>query len=227
MTSVLRYSLPKKHHEAPVHAIIVCIQYADYLAATLPTNRPYFKHVYIVTEQSDAETLELAAKYNCIPIFSESRQANGATFNKSGLLYEAQKIVHDLYPLDWICILDADILLCDQMATFTTRNLDPYALYGIHRNIFETVSDFEDGKKQDYTTSRGDYICGYFQLYWNKAKYYAPWSLNCSECDIHFMKMFPKRGMLPDVSCDHLGYIAKNWDGRCTERWIKPPQSQN
>jgi hypothetical protein len=64
-----------------------------------------------------------------------------------------------------------------------------------------------------------DAVCGYFQLYYDKTKYYAPFSMNCAKCDIDFAKLFEDQVMLKDAHISHFGPTNTNWEGRKSGEW--------
>lgn len=216
MSSLLRTHQSRLRREGEYIGFTVCIQYADYLSSTLPFNRKFFKKFYIVTEAEDTATIDLAKKYDCTILFTRLKTASGAIFNKSGMVYEAQKIIHATHPGDWIVILDADIALDTTFEKVKTADLDAHALYGMQRCIFETKDDLEHSRAVIRTTKNID---GYFQMYWNKAKYYPKWSRDCSECDTVFSHMFSIHHQLKQTKCSHLGPTHINWNGRVSETW--------
>jgi GT2 family glycosyltransferase len=200
-------------------AISVCINYSDYLAQTLPNNRPLFSKYYIITERSDTETIKLAREYDCVLLFSDQKNANGASFNKSGMIHAAQHFVHKRHTSDWIVILDADIFLpSDIWKNINVTSLNKNGLYGISRKTYTTYSDYIDERVSSEDKCETGVI-GYFQLYWNKSKYYTPWSMNCSKCDITFMQLFRHVRAFTTIYCFHFGEKNINWNGRICTKW--------
>ena len=220
MTSFLRKSVvPPLQREGPIHAFTVCVNYSDYLAVTLPKNRKYFKTFYIVTEESDIQTIELAHANDCTLIFVDAglKTAESATFNLSGFVFEAQKVIHRAHPHDWICKLDADIVVNEKIMTLNTAKLDARAIYGAIREIYEKPTDTHGA----LGVHDPECILGFFQLYWDKTKFYPKWSKNCSKCDIDFMKQFTRRFTFKNIICQHYGPTNTNWDGRVSETWVR------
>jgi hypothetical protein len=205
-------------------AISVCIDYADYLAHTLPNNRPLFSAYYIVTERRDTETIKLAALHDCIVLYTDVAKVNGAAFNKSGMIHNAQKIIHRNHRLAWIVILDADIYLPRDLWTYiNVSDFNKNGIYGISRKIYTTYADYVSDSPVSCDTCR-TCVAGYFQMYWNKSKYYSSWSANCSSCDLHFMNLFKYVIGFKDIFCFHFGENCKNWNGRkVSEKWETKP----
>lgn len=201
-------------------AVTVCIDYADFLKVTLPHNRPLFDVFIIVTEAADTDTRALAEEHACNIILLDIRHQNGAKFNKSGMIHIAQKYIHETYPDSWICILDADIVIPPM---FLDEQLDTRlktTLYGLDRYMYETKDMWIHGGESYSTTLDTSLIHGYFQLYYDKTKYYAQWSDNCAWCDTDFNNLFSERELLTtSYSVAHLGLPAYNWNGRVTKIW--------
>lgn len=203
-------------------AMSVCIQYSDYLAQTLPNNRPLFSAYYIITERSDTETIKLAQAYKCILLFTDQKNAKGASFNKSGMLHAAQHFVHKRHSYSWIVVVDADIFLpANLWKLIDVHGLNKNGIYGISRKTYNTHADYVAGRVSSEDVCELGVI-GYFQLYWNKSKYYEPWSMNCSKCDMTFMKAFRHVRAFTSIYCFHFGEKNTNWDGRVYEKWGSP-----
>lgn len=198
--------------------ITICIDYADFLAQTLPHNRPLFTKYYIVTEERDAATCELARVHDCELLFTSKTHEKGAKFNKSGMMFDAQTRIHPRHTEAWIVKLDADIYLpADLWKQIDRRALNKNGIYGLTRHVYNTYEDYVGGRVS--CVDKGDLgVVGYFQLYWLKNKYYPPWSANCSACDLTFMNGFHIKKTFPIV-CFHFGEKRKNWNGRVCGKW--------
>ena len=199
-------------------AITICINYADYLSESLVINRKLFHHYYIITEESDSETIALAKKHNCNIMLTSDKTQRDAIFNKSGMIHNAQKAIHKTHPFAWIIIMDADICLpSDIWKSMSINTLNKNTLYGLSRKIFETKEDFEAQNASSIQCFKKP--IGYFQMYWNKTRFYPIWSKNCSLCDIAFKNLFTKTKVFNEIPCMHVGKCETNWDGRVTESW--------
>jgi hypothetical protein len=213
-------------------AITICVNYSDFLSSALPINRPFFHDYYIVTVTSDTKTIELAKEHNCKLIFGDDlihiyneRHGRNAIFNKSGLCCMAQKQVHQDHPTAWICLMDADVIIGNAILELDLGYLDISALYGLHRLLYETPYDYLNNIAKK---AHGDYSenpLGYFQMYFDKSKYYREWSVDCQMCDVFFHDLFPNRKVLKSPICYHLGFRQLNWQGRITEQWTIPSTS--
>lgn len=96
-----------------MNAAMVCVNYSDLLAVTLPYNRHHFEQVLVVTSPNDTATQELAVEYGCTLHVTDAFYARGAKFNKWAALEEgldARDFRHG-----WLCLLDADVLWPKQL----------------------------------------------------------------------------------------------------------------
>jgi hypothetical protein len=202
-------------------AITVCIDYSDFLSITLPNNRAMFDMFVIVTEETDADTIRIAEAHNCFLIITNLKHAFGAQFNKSAMIVSAQKYLHETYPEAWMCILDADIVLPHMFQNTEFTTLDKSSMYGLRRYDFETKEDWLQAKNcKEYPLFDTSSIYGYFQLYYDKTKFYPETSKDCRDCDTIFQSLFAtKRELSTEYAVAHLGFPAINWNGRVTERW--------
>jgi hypothetical protein len=241
-------------------AFTVCINYSDYLEDTLQHNRYLFKDFWVITEEDDIKTIDLAKKHNCSVHLTKQRKANGAIFNKSAMIRDLQHILHSKYNNKWICYIDADCYISNSFSYIDLSKLNKNYIYGLHRSVYESRDEFisyldkppkkpivyriqiptivnqsvsipnprhgiEFRPRQMATQKKKivyverDAVSGYFQLYYDKTKYYAPFSLNCAKCDIDFAKLFEDQVMLKDAYVSHFGPICTNWDGRTSSEW--------
>lgn len=200
--------------------ITMSINYADKLAMSLRNNARMFKKLYVVTTESDTETVQICSKYRNVEIiYTQKINYDGAVFNKSAMIREAQERVHKQHPDSWILLLDADIVLPLKFPAIAKQasELDKDALYSMYRVDFHTKEDYLN--RQNPSLYQVNFM-GFFQMYYDKTKLYPTSSNNCSECDVTFSQMFHNKRMLSDFDCVyHLGKEADNWNGRVSEWW--------
>lgn len=206
-----------------MNAITVCVDYDDLLKITLATNRRFFDRYLVVTSMTDARTAEIAYSYNCSVYKTDAFYLNGAAFNKGLAMEEG----FDLLGRDeWICILDADILLpvkCD----FSEIN-NPEMLYSPRRHMIEDLNEIKKGPWSfDQFPVKEEYEhAGYCQFFHGQSpwiKHVRPWySVNWKHaggCDSDFQKLFPRKfRQRPSWNVAHLGTDFKNWCGRVSDR---------
>jgi hypothetical protein len=204
-----------------IHVIIVCVNYCDFLKYTYKNNIKFFNknNYYIITDRSDDETINYCKfqDHDQIRYFDFFKNAE---INKSGAIYMMQKELHEKYQNDWILLLDADIMLppnFDELFIKNCTNKD--ALYSFKRKNYLTKKDFE--LQQNLKDFTGINFVGFMQLYFDKTKYYAEYSKDCSTCDIFFRDKFYHTLTFIDenVYVIHLGVDCVNVKGRKSERW--------
>jgi glycosyltransferase involved in cell wall biosynthesis len=232
-----------------IEAVIVCVNYADFLAHTLASTRSQFDRLVIVTDHSDLETKNLCQYYNVQCVQTDVFYEDGDTFNKGKGINEGLKHLD----LDgWVVHIDADIYLPPQTRhILESLPLDESKIYGADRLMCPSYKDwlkFQDSpsKLQDswifvhltrfpvgvrvceYKTYHGGYEpIGYFQL-WNPStsgvKEYPDKHGFADRTDVIHCKKWPreKRELLPEIVLIHLESepgFGLNWKGRKTEQF--------
>lgn len=112
-----------------MRAILICVDFADMLAITLPYNRGHFSDVMVVTTSEDLLTKEVARKHNCSIYETNSFYYKGAAFAKWRALEEGLSVFgrHCIDPLDnWLMLLDVDILLPKYLKVHTYEDRVEY-----------------------------------------------------------------------------------------------------
>lgn len=229
-----------------LEGLVTCVNYADFLAATLPLNRQQFDHLVVVTAPEDFETARLCEYWNvqCIPCAGFS--AHWGKFNKARGINTGLKA---LKKNGWVVHFDADILLPPLMRPLLERlELDPAHLYGVDRhtipNEHEFLSHIFEPKLQQENdvyvhmdsfpisprismSQHGGYVpIGFYQL-WNPkgsgiSTYPELPKTNSDRTDTMFATQWPraKRGFLPEFAVYHLesepAAQGANWNGRTT-----------
>lgn len=201
--------------------IITCVDYWDFLKITLPHTLKFCSRAYVYTTPGNVPD-SFAVPDGVEIVETDSFYRNGATFNKAAVINEAQHRLHARYPHAWMLLLDADIIVspdsCREVE-WTAPAGPADVLYGIQRKDYETPEAFE---KDDYSIYHSP-GAGYFQLYYDKLKYYPESSEDASVCDITFYTRFPRK-----ETCDgyvvHLGQHTVNWKGRASAPWRTEPR---
>jgi lipopolysaccharide biosynthesis glycosyltransferase len=201
--------------------ITVCFNYDDYLRQTITHNDRLFKKWYIITDPSDTSTIDCCKDHTNIEIiFYDKFHQNTAKFNKSGALRTAQETIHKAHPNDWVMILDADILIpstvqevCKAKVGHLTR--DDH-IYTLRRVDFVDAVAYESQRGLAYNY----FMAGYCHMYFDKSKFYPPFSMDASECDVTFKDMFGhKKYISQELYVHHLGTHGSNWQGRISPPW--------
>ena len=217
-----------------LQAVIISINYSDFLKITLPNNKQYFDKVVVVTDMKDLETAKVCNFYNVKCIQTDAFYDEGEKApNKAKGINEGIK---DLDLNAWIVQMDADIWLPP-----LTRNilehypLEKDSIYGIDRlmcNSYEDWIDFIHMNKKEIPHIHEGWIylhldhfpvgqrivqyygdgympIGYFQLWHpngSKITSYPVENAAFDRTDVLHLKQFAreKRKFIPDFVCIHL-----------------------
>lgn len=118
-----------------LEAVIVCVNYADFLEHTLPDNLQQLDDIVVVTDHNDQETPKLCKKYSIECIKTAAFTERGHVFNKGAAINVA---LSHLRKREWLIHLDADIMLCrDFRRMVDMAELDKKNIYGADRiNVY-------------------------------------------------------------------------------------------
>lgn len=225
-------------------AVIVCVNYGDFLAHTLPQNKTQFDETIVVTTPRDVYTQAVCEFNNVRCITTDVFYENGASFNKAKGINEGFKA---LSKRGWILHIDADIWLPSTFrVVLENAPLNTDNLYGVDRMmcpnydawvnfltqqkpvheawVYQHMDFFPMGER--FIQYKGDgYIpLGYFQLF-HKSKFtnYPEQHMSAARTDIQFSQQWQRknRQLLPEVVAIHLESEERadqgiNWSGRKT-----------
>lgn len=214
-----------------LEGIIVCVNYSDFLAHTLPYNRNQFNNLVVVTDTKDDETRKICEFYHVKCIQTDIFYENNNEFNKGAAINYA---LSQLEKKEWVLHLDADIYLPPLTRTILENlPLEKDKIYGVDRLmcnsyeewiayinspkpiqegwIFIHLSAFPMGVRlAEYMNKNAGYEpIGYFQL-WNpkgSGVYDYPTQHDfCDRTDVLHCKKFErkKRELLPEIVVIHL-----------------------
>src|SRR5260221_17888 len=112
-------------------AVIVCDQYHDFLAHTLPHNKFLFDRVVVVTSYEDRKTQRICEFHHVECLSTDRIESRKKKFCKGSAINDGlAKLSLD----GWVTHLDADILLPPQTKILLAQaELDPGMIYGIDR----------------------------------------------------------------------------------------------
>jgi len=209
--------------------ITLCINYSDILDLTLRANHKFFKEYIVISIAEDQKTREICQQYQSVTVeLTDQLHANNAKFNKSAIIHHVQKKYHASHADHWILLMDADILLPPEFPKWLDRTqkvfkkIDLHALYGIQRRDYTTPENLKSNISIPYDHT----FVGYFQLYFDKNKYYPTTSQSCGVCDSTFMTSFKPTQRIklcttnPNDHVCHLGVNTLNWTGRVTPAFV-------
>lgn len=205
-----------------MRAILVCVEYEDYLSLTLPYNRHHFDEVMVVTTENDLGTHRVAARHGAKIFTTSSFYSNGAYFNKWAALEEGLEAYgrHGL-----IAIMDADIVWPKNLpcTEFQMGNLyTPFRRICPVGRIWRVP---EEIKWRNYRQKKDKDFVGYTQIFHAEDPVLPPppWHeldwMHAGGGDYGFQNLWPTKNKIrPRWEVLHLGTTSKNWCGRVTQR---------
>jgi hypothetical protein len=216
-----------------LEAVTVCVNYADFLAETIPANRVHFDRWLIVTSPDDHATLNLCHNHNLEVVVTRHFYRGGDQFNKGRAIERGLgMLAHD----DWLLHIDADIALPgDFRESLDDADLDPSCIYGADRLMVQGWDAWQRLKSQGFLRRswhcmvkyngypvgdrwadvRYGYVpIGFFQL-WNQAadhrhgirlRRYPDNHQTAARADVKFAIQWDRRQrqLLPEVLVAHL-----------------------
>lgn len=228
-----------------LEAVIVCHNYSDFLAHTLPENLPHFDRLVVVTHPSDFKTLDVCSRFSVDVVKTTQMHDYGDVFNKARCIdLGLAHLVKD----DWVLHIDADIVLPHNFRNLLKHaRLVPGNLYGADRMDVYGYDCWMRNKEKcrpsftrrflvtaprEFTLSArllhaelGYMPIGYFQLWHGSEHKRYPLNQGSAEhTDVLFAAQWAReqRQLLPEVICYHLesverpGSMGTNWNGRRT-----------
>lgn len=208
-----------------MNALIVCVDFSDMLAVTLPKNRHHFDRVVIVTNFKDEKTVEVAKSLDAEVYQTDSFYADGAVFNKYKSVEEGLDFMGRS---GWICLLDVDIVLSHDFKFSEDETFKDY-LYTPHRFLLteleqKTVTRYvADERLWSELTLFGEReFAGYCQVFHADCKFLPKdkswhetnWK-HAGGADSFFQCLWPDQFKVrPSFYVLHLGPPGRNWCGR-------------
>jgi hypothetical protein len=214
-----------------LEGVIVCVDYADFLAHTLPHNKVQFDNLIVITNLQDIRTKELCEFHNVRCVQTDVFYDNGNSFNKGKAINYGLSLLENKR---WVMHLDADIYLPPLTRSILEKlPLSPKKIYGADRLMcpsYESWMDFMGRPKPiqegwiyihlnafpmgvrvaEYNNVNAGYEpIGYFQLWHPKgsgAFGYPTEHDFCDRTDVLHCKRFPRkhRELLPEIVVVHL-----------------------
>jgi hypothetical protein len=236
-----------------IEAVVTCVDYGDFLAATIESTKRTFDHLVVVTSPDDEESQRVCRFHNVQCLATDAFRQGGDFCKGKGI----NAGLATLRKTDWLCHLDADIVLPPRTREMLERaELDPRYLYGIDRTmcrsweewsrfvsrpeaqheheVFVHPGPFPTGVRI-WKPELGGYLpLGYFQL-WNVASgqtSYPEEHRDAARGDMLFASRWPRarRQLIPEVFAWHLesapALMGINWSGRKSPRFGPNPVSE-
>ena len=212
-------------------SIVVCVEFDDLLAITLPRNARHFERVLVVTSPADEATQHVVSAVPNGEVYAtDAFYRQGAAFNKGLALEQGFDV---LGREGWLLVWDADIVMPDRMEL---ADVEIGNLYSPHRRMCRNPGEYHGQTDWTRWPIQGDREhAGYFQLFHaadpllgDRPWYGIDWK-HAGGCDSDFQARWPahKRRRLP-FEVLHLGVEHVNWHGRCQPRLdgSLPPDAQ-
>jgi hypothetical protein len=219
--------------QIPFHltGICICVNYDDFLSITLPENMKHFDKYIIVTSEKDTKTIQLVKDYalenkQVELLKTELFYLNGASFNKGAAIRRAQTSISRNKQIQWICIIDADIVLPPDFRDICKKQCkNIHLLYGAKRVNYDTYDDYINNKCANADDPGGGIGIGYLQIYYqtiSKPKLYSTRYQTAGTCDMDFKRLWPSPKQWRDIGVNvkHLGESWRNWQGRITKSFV-------
>lgn len=224
-------------------AIMVCVDYADLLALTLPYNKHHFHEIMVVTTPHDKMTKVVCEKHGAKVFETDAFYRDSAVFNKWRALEEG---LDAFGRTGWMCIMDADVLWPKETGCWEQKFGH---LYTPRRRMLEDIgfvvskarhalaagntwnqicdnglAIIEEARWNDHPRHRVDFEwSGYTQLFHAEDPVLgpAPWHqidwTHAGGADSFFQaKWHGSKKQRPLWDVLHLGPAGKNWFGRAT-----------
>lgn len=227
-----------------LEAVIVCKDYSDFLAHTLPENLQHLDRIVVVTHPDDWGTRNLCNKLGVDCLDTTVFHDYGDKFNKARAInLGLSHLRHE----DWLIHLDADVVLPPRFRDMLKHaRLDQACLYGADRlNVvgYEAWQKLKAGAPQQFAwrylvsppaglalgsrllhMEYGFCPIGYFQL-WHKSvnRKYPVVGGSAEHTDVLFAVQWPRdrRVLMPELFVYHLesepAKMGANWTGRKTK----------
>jgi hypothetical protein len=237
-----------------IEAITTCVEYADFLAWSLPLNVRQFDRLIVVTTPNDRHTRDLCEHHHVECLTTDAFHHGGKAFDKGSAISAG---LAQLSLDAWVCHIDVDIVLPPRSRSILERlDLDPASLYGIDRmmchgfaafaqyqtkpevqhscDIYVQASAFPLGVRLAKLHGDGYLPLGFFQL-WNAAatgiKDY-PSHGTADRGDLVFAQRWQRRNrhLIPEIIGIHIDNVdpddemGANWRGRRTKPFLASPE---
>lgn len=229
-----------------IEAVVICVNYADFPAWTLPANRWQFDRMVVVTTPADTATQQLCERYDveCVQthafytggdVFAKGRGINagldrltrrGWVVHMDADIYlppKTRKVLNNL-PLDSSKIYGADRLMCPSAEAFAAYLDAPPPVQSDW--VFVHATAFPMGVRlAQYLEPCGGYVpIGYWQMWHPNGSgvhRYPEKHGTAARTDFQHGTTWPRaqRELLAEIVVIHLESapgMALNWEGRTT-----------
>lgn len=121
----------RQYEQTRLEAVVICLNYSDFLAETLPFTISQFDRVVVVTAHNDMDTKNICHKWSVECVVTDAFVERGDVFNKGAAINVG---LANLRQNGWIVQLDADIVVPLQLRNMLAKaGLQTDCLYGVER----------------------------------------------------------------------------------------------
>lgn len=206
-----------------LRAILVCVDYADLLAITLPRNRHHFKEVWVVTHPQDDDTRKLAHRHDCQLHTTEVFYERGADFNKWAALEQG---LDAMGRQGWLCIMDADVVWPVELPDYQLKEgrlYTPLRYMAPLPGLSQAPPPEMEWSRYNIHKNVGEWA-GYSQIFHHTDPHLPacpPWHevdwKHAGGADSYFQARWPiNMKIRPPFHVLHLGEAGTNWCGRAS-----------
>ena len=220
-----------------ITALLVSVNYSDYLEVALPYNTKQFDQIIVLTIESDKACQEVCSKHSnvkCLVFPDEILKKNGLNFNRGALFNEGFKYLNEIGYSDWLVMTDADIIFPENFKELIlSKKKDPNILYGMGRKTCNSSTDIENQIRLIDNTNKREAFFGFCQIFTYITNKYEYEEYNVVRGDVIFLSQFseelrklpiPERWRqktfknIPNfitlpTNVIHLGASGVNWTG--------------
>jgi hypothetical protein len=181
-----------------ITALLLSVNYADYLEVALPYNTKQFDEIIVLTIESDKACQDLCSKYSnvkCLVFPDEILKKNGKMFNKGAIINKGFEYLNKIGYSDWLVMTDSDIIFPENFKELiASKEKDTNILYGMFRAHCHTLARLESTRHEITLGKRkpnGDIFMGYCQIFiCNAKKLEYSEDHNAENSDILFLTNF-------------------------------------
>jgi Glycosyl transferase family 2 len=125
-----------------IEAVIICVNYSDFLEISLSKNKKHFDNIIVVTSLEDKTSEEICNKYKVKCVKTDAFYINNAKLNKGLAINVGFSFLEHK---DWVVNLDADIILPDNFRNlFFNEAKDIECSYASRRYDIQTYKEWKE-----------------------------------------------------------------------------------
>lgn len=144
-----------------LEAVTTCVDYADFLAATLPHNRPLFDRYVVVTSPEDSATLQVCDYFDVEVVKTDAFGSRWGDWHKGRGINAGLQVLQKPGGgfRGWAVHLDADVVLPPRARVLLERaSLDKASLYGVDRLRVPSWDEWRDHLAMPHIQTDGYHV---------------------------------------------------------------------